>query len=300
MQNFQKEQGVAKVIDFAPRYYGSRLNLDDDSTALVLENLKIDNYVLLERLEGTDMDVTKLILEDLAQLHGVSLALKLHKPDVFENEIKPFLAPWKPIPSHYAKLKKDLHRLIDHVEELQPFREKIDKEFDQQMVVKEPREPFATVCHNDCWITNNLVKFDGGKAVKNKMVDYQLCSYGSPARDVLFFIFTTVKSHIVEASYDYLIKFYHQKLISILEELKCDTNEFSLEAFEKELDYEARNSQFGHVAFMLFPVFANKENVKEVAEMTPENIISEEISDLLKEKFIFFVNQFVKRKWIYN
>lgn len=45
LQAFQREQGVKEVIDFFPKYYGSRKNLDggeqvDGNAVLLLENLK--------------------------------------------------------------------------------------------------------------------------------------------------------------------------------------------------------------------------------------------------------------------
>jgi uncharacterized ubiquitin-like protein YukD len=50
LQDFQKQHGVKEVIDFVPKYYGSRLNLKgdegkvDQDAVLLLENLKLANY----------------------------------------------------------------------------------------------------------------------------------------------------------------------------------------------------------------------------------------------------------------
>lgn len=46
LQNFQRERGVTDVIDFFPKFYGARRNLDagetvDDNAVILLENLKL-------------------------------------------------------------------------------------------------------------------------------------------------------------------------------------------------------------------------------------------------------------------
>jgi hypothetical protein len=94
LQDFQRQHGVKDVIDFVPKYYGSRLNLKgdegnmDQDAVLLLENLKVANYTTVDRTQGFDLDAAKLIITDLAQFHAVPLALKFEKPDVFEREIK--------------------------------------------------------------------------------------------------------------------------------------------------------------------------------------------------------------------
>lgn len=46
LQNFQREQGIEKVIDFFPKFYGARMNLNgsdkvDGDAVILLENLKV-------------------------------------------------------------------------------------------------------------------------------------------------------------------------------------------------------------------------------------------------------------------
>lgn len=55
MQEFEKEQGVNEVIDFAPKFYGSRKNLSgtddniDANAVILLENLKVSGKYLDQR-----------------------------------------------------------------------------------------------------------------------------------------------------------------------------------------------------------------------------------------------------------
>ncbi|KAJ3657526.1 hypothetical protein Zmor_009322 [Zophobas morio] len=301
LQEFQRQNGVTEVIDFTPKYFGSRLNLTgsdkvDQDAVLVLENLKIQNYGTLDSTMGLDLDATKLILGDLAHLHAVPLAYKLHKPLDFATNIKPFLNDWTP--NIHSNMKELISRFIDQFEQLKTLKTRLVEGFDKIKEYFPAREPFGTITHNDCWVNNNMVQLQGGTPVRNKLVDYQIASYGSPARDIVFFLFSSVKNDVVTQYYDRLIEWYHGIFVSELEALKCDTKPFSLEALKKEIDIEARDSQFGHVAFMLYPIFAVRKNIGDLSDLSPGNIFLDEVTDLHKEKFLFVVEEFVKRNWV--
>lgn len=301
IQNFQRENGVADVIDFAPKYYGSRFNLTgsdkiDLNGALVLENLKVQNYQLMNRMEGVDLDIAQLILSNLASLHAACLGLKLKKPDVFEKQVKPFLDVWIPRGNNFIRINNAVAALVDEIQSLKPLKERILGAFSRYVNDFETREPFATVTHNDCWTNNAMVKFEGSTPVKVKLVDYQHCSYGSPARDIILFIFSSVKTNIIQKHYDDMLKNYYNTFISVLKGMKCDTSAFTFEALLKEIDIEAKNSQSGHVIFIL--IFILGDQTANVDEFSPDNFIPNKYSNVLKEKFKFVVEEFLKRNWL--
>jgi hypothetical protein len=305
LQEFQREHGVKKVIDFVPKYYGSRLNKNcdegevDKDAVLLLENLNVANYTTLERREGFDLDAAKLIITDLAQFHAVPLALKLKKPDVFEKEIKPYMASLSEPEEGRQTMRAQIEKLIDDVEELKPLKERILKKFNNTFTPQEEvREPFAIIVHNDCWVNNFLVKLEKGKPVKSMMVDYQVMSYGSPAKDIVFFLFSSVKDHVVKEHYDDLIQLYYKTFTSVLEQLKCDTTPFTFKALQEEIDHEARNSQFAHVSFMLYPIFAPVPEEQDFTKIDITTIMGHTISDAHKQKYTFVVKEFIKRNWL--
>ncbi|RZB40960.1 EcKinase, DUF1679, and/or APH domain containing protein [Asbolus verrucosus] len=303
LQHFQREHGVTEVIDFSPKYYGSRSNLNgstkiDTNAVLLLENLKVQNFVNFERTEGFDLEVSKLIIRDLAHLHAVPLALKLQKPEVFETAIMQFLSSLVLQEEVLKDLKEKYDKIINNVDDLKPYLERLKKVSLDVYPPGPPREPFATVSHNDCWVNNTMIQIKDGKPFKSKLVDYQLCDYGSPAKDVLFFLFSSVQNHILEKHYDDLIEFYHKTFTSTLVELHCETTEFSLEAFKKELDYEAKHTQFVHTVLMLFPIFAPRGTVTDIVELKPTDIGNSEPTGLHKQKLLFVVKEFARRNWI--
>ncbi|KAJ3658371.1 hypothetical protein Zmor_010112 [Zophobas morio] len=304
LHEFQREQGMNELVDFSPKYYGGRINLSgdpsvvDSDAVLLLENLKTAGYKNFERTLGFDLDTSKLIIADLAHLHAVPLGLKLKKPDVFETEVKKYLAPLNF--ERPQALYDRFFAVADKIDELKLFKKRIQKAFDNSLAHSEVRETFATFVHQDCWVNNIMIKVEKGRSVKNKLVDFQVCDYGSPATDLIFFLFSSVQNNVLEKHYDNLVRYYHQTFTSILQKLKCDTTRFSLNALLKEINYEAANSQFTHLMFMTFPIFARKGAVKELTDLTPDDFISDsvEITDLHKEKLIFIVRQFAKQHWI--
>jgi hypothetical protein len=306
LQSFQREHHLNEVINCFPKYYGSRLNLSgitdkvDSDAFLLLENLKPLNFVNLERTEGFDLEVTKLVIGALAEMHAVALALKLKKPEVFAEKVRKDLRTMRLSDDFSKSIERNLHRVVDSVEELRPFLDRIRKiPFSTMYPPNTPREPFATISHNDCWVNNVLVQRDiDGRPVKVKLVDFQIADYGSPAKDVLFLIFTSVKERIVVENYDELIELYYENFTALLRRFECDLEPFSRQAFEEELKYEAKNSQFCHVLLMLFPIFAPKGSVMEISDLKPSDIGSGEPTELHRQKLIFVVEQFVKRNWI--
>ncbi|EFA05154.1 uncharacterized protein LOC655368 [Tribolium castaneum] len=305
LRRFQQEQGMANAIDFFPKYLGSRLNRDnsdrvDSDGILLLENLKMAGYANLERTVGFDLEVAKVVVKDLAHLHAVPLGLKLQKPDVFEKKVKKYLSPFHP--DDDEKIVEKMCNLVCSLDTCQKYHERAKsalwKMRDRNTTI---REPFATLVHDDCWVNNTMVKIQPGEVPKNKFVDFQICNYGSPAKDLLFLLFSSVQNDVIRSECDNLIRLYHGTFVDVLRQLKCDTEPFSFEKFEQEIKFEALNTQFGHVVFMLTPIFAPKGSVKELDEFSPEafaEMVGSFASDLHKEKLALVVNEFGKRNWI--
>jgi hypothetical protein len=301
LQDFQRQHGVKEVIDFVPKYYGSRRNLKgdegkvDQDAVLLLENLKVANYTTFDRTQGFDLDAAKLIITDLAQFHAVPLALKLEKPEIFEKEIMPNLTHCPSYELRIQRWLKQVSDLIDEIEELKPLKERILKAHEHTS--SEIRESFATISHNDCWVNNYMLRLENGKPVKNIMVDYQVYNYGSPATDIVFFLFSSVKDDVLEKHYDDLIKLYYQTFIAVLEELQCVTTPFTFEALKDEINHEGK-LQFVHVTFMLYPIFIPKTEVEDISKLNLKSMEQHKVTDAHKRKFLFVVNEFIKRNWI--
>ncbi|XP_063900499.1 uncharacterized protein LOC135120083 [Zophobas morio] len=304
LRSFQKKHGVKKVMNFAAKYYGSRPNLHhkddkiDQDAVLLLENLKVSGFVNVERTEGFDLDTSKLILRDLAQLHGIGIALKLQEPKIFNQKVRPYLTPLTLPEEAHDDWKDKYLKIIHSIPRLEPYLERLKKVNFDMKGPPPPREPFASISHNDCWVNNAMVKFENGKAVESRLVDFQISAYASPAKDVLFFLFSSLRNDVLRKNCDGLIRYYHENLIGVLKELKCDTKPFCFEEFKKELDFEAKHTQFVDTVLMLIPIFAPKLKVKDWAEIEPTDIGNNEPTELHMEKLVVIVEEYAKRGWI--
>ncbi|CAG9831175.1 unnamed protein product [Diabrotica balteata] len=171
LQDFQRKQGITKVIDCFPRLYGARNNLGnngekvDNNAALILENLKSQGFDNIDRFQGFDLATAKMILKSLAEFHAIPVAIK----------------------QRIIRLsKRTLKRIL---------------------LCDEFREPFATITHRDLWVNNIMVKQVENTTKEVKIVDFQLYSYDSPAADIFFFVFSSVNFDVLRNHVDDLFKY---------------------------------------------------------------------------------------------
>lgn len=66
-----------------------------------------------------------------------------------------------------------------------------------------------------------MFKYDEeGKIVDAVLIDYQMVNYGSPAKDLLYFLLSSTAYDLKVKEFNYLIKFYHENLTKNLTILK--------------------------------------------------------------------------------
>ncbi|XP_018580235.1 uncharacterized protein LOC108917905 [Anoplophora glabripennis] len=313
LQEFQRENGIEKVMDFFPEFYGGRMGMNphsdefDDNAVILLENLKMKGYYCVDRTIGFDLNAAKYILKNLAILHGVPLALKLKRPEEFQKKILPHIHTIK----LFDGLGDDiLNAMIDSFisiakenEECLPFipnmKKKLLESFNLLENPIQPREPFSTLIHLDFWVNNTMVRTEEGKVVGNKIVDFQIPEYGSPARDLTFFIFDSIQNEVIVKHYNHLIEFYHQNLIDTLKQFDVNTKSFSLEAFKDEIDLAMKEFVRLQCFIMLKPIFATQDTVKEVEDMSLNDLKENNvIAQPQKEKLWMLVKEFGKRGWL--
>lgn len=165
--------------------------------------------------------------------------------------------------------------------------------------IPEPREPYASIAHGDLWVNNTMQKLKNGKAVANKLVDFQLYSYRSCASDVFFFLWTSCQESVVRNNLDDLLKHYHDNLVDTVQELKCDTSEFSFDKFLEEIRIES-TYEFGHTAFFIVAVKSEAPIGERSSKgpLTKERILST-ISPKLKNYIYFVFQECDKRGWLH-
>lgn len=312
LNSFCKMRGAKDVSGIFAECLGARLSINpnsdviDDNAVLIFTNLTKEGYKIGDRLTGCDLDTTKLVLKNLALMHGVVIGFKLTNPEEFKEKIESNLGmgiQFVPTDKLMDKIVKDVQKLASLNPNCLPLLDRIDratrtlKNFYPYCKV---RPPYATLLHKDLWTNNILVKYTGGKPTNNVFVDFQVCRYGSPGADVLFFLYSSVKMDIIRTQIDKLMKFYHDELINVLKKLKCDVTPFTYDLFLEDTDVVARDILFSHLIFMLTPLFTVKGKAKELTEWTPDDLTPDEetLHKNYFERLHFTILDFAKRNWL--
>ncbi|XP_060521948.1 uncharacterized protein LOC132699321 [Cylas formicarius] len=299
------EKGVEDGANFAVKSYGSRLSLDpdsrnvDDDAVLVLENAKKLGYVTVNKLAGFDFDGAKLILATLAKFHAATLAFKLDEPKSFDDAVRPYLWDFQEDPRYEVAVARQLTKFL--TEQNYPDGV-VRRAADLMRKRSDPSspEPWSAVIHYDCWVNNFLVKYAAdGRPEHAVLVDFQLIGYKSPARDVVFFVFTSVASDVLTRNVvDSLFAHYHECLVDRLELLGIDTSKFSFEDFREELKRAALDSEFYHIALMLPPIlekdFVDLSYIEERGGADDARCLW---NDAHKRRLRFVVDEFRSRGW---
>ncbi|XP_022907458.2 uncharacterized protein [Onthophagus taurus] len=313
LNQFGREHGIECILPYFAEYCNSRVTLQpnscdvDDDAVLLLNNLQEDGYEVEDRFVGFDKESVIMIIKSLATLHATSIAYKLSKPDEFQNKVLKHIEKclvgkldetaqntqidcFKTFLAKYPNLTHLSQRMINS------YRQGIKKLCQERT----PIEPFATFVHGDLWTNNILIKSINKNPVSIKFVDFQVIEYGNPARDVIFFLYTSAQMELLQLIDDYLL-IYHNHFIDTLKLLNCDPNPFNYDTFLKQIDDAAKEMEFAHVMFILPPVFTEKGKAVELSDMKDQNDIVSSVDRIhvnYQSRFAFVLEDFAKRGWI--
>lgn len=260
----------------------------------------------MDRILGCNLETTKIILKDLAEFHAVPVALKLKKPKVFEENVKKYMAcfypPLPPVDKSYPN--SIVMAILSENPVCAKLIPKVEKSLKHDRVYNNNfREPFASISHQDLWVNNFMVKDDGQKVVSNKFVDFQTCTYDSPVRDLLFFLFTSVQFEVLKEHLDHLLEYYHKNFVKTLEALGCETTDFSEDKFFEELFYYGEY-EIHHILFMYLLIVSAKKGGKAPTKEGPPGVpglpTQREVPLEVKEKAWWLLCEFDKRNWLGN
>lgn len=161
-------------------------------------------------------------------------------PDVLDHLAWEFLYSEQMKPSN-RKLASYQEEFSQHGRKLERFRklqsqERTDLGHDcgrDDRAVQTAQE--RVVNHGDTWTNNLLFKYDdSGRPVHVTLIDFQVCRYTSPAMDIQYFLFTSVRDDVIDSRVSDLLDAYLGALNKQLEELGS-TQRLSRRELEREL-----------------------------------------------------------------
>ncbi|XP_031618118.1 uncharacterized protein LOC116337579 [Contarinia nasturtii] len=273
---FQRECGITddNLIDIFIQCLGARFSLDthhkiaDKNALLVLENIKYKGYRIGDRTNGFNKYDAEVMLENIAKFHALPIALRVLRPSVFEEKIKPYLQRinlYEGIDTD-GEITKSLCGSVSKVQGLdENLRQKVFKQLKQcsdrrnKNILAED-SPYTGIAHCDLWTNNIMFTIDSfGRADKVKICDYQLMAYDSFAHDLVFFLFTSIDRSIRKQYFEHFIEYYHQHFYNTLAMLRCPLEDYTYEKCRSEIEAKAKY-ELEHILNMLRVILADKQS----------------------------------------
>lgn len=113
------------------------------------------------------------------------------------------------------------------------------------------REPWMTIIHSDFWVNNILFHCSEGDRIDSvKFVDFQMYVYSSSVRDLLFYLFSSVRVDVTDEQLDGLMDLYYDTLVNRLSKMGCDTTAMSKEGFREKMAEDSQR-EFVHLCIMI-------------------------------------------------
>lgn len=301
-EGYMYEKILPIIADYGPRC----IYVDKDE--IIMEDLREEGYINCKRQDYLDLEHTLFTIQTLAKWHAKSLSIKLKDPENFEKLASPLKETIFPVDNNFAvgkTVEGGLISAIDHLESIQFQTAELKKAIEYvrslrnkcyDMIAKLlslPKDRYFTICHGDTWINNILYKHDkNGQVYDLKLVDYQISRHMSVAIDFHYFIYSSVRSCIIEDNYNNLIELYHRTFVEKLREYGVseeDLKNLTMEWFKSELK---TFSLYGLITgfWLIHAVLADENSVIDMDKITVNDIenmhfFSTEISPIKAERF---------------
>ncbi|XP_035725475.1 uncharacterized protein LOC118443101 [Vespa mandarinia] len=311
IEGYMYEKILPIIDDYGPRC----IHVGKDE--IIMQDLREEGYINCKRQDYLDLEHTLFTIQTLAKWHAKSLSIKLKDPENFEKLASPLKEILFPVDNHTAvgnTVEGGLISAIDHLESIKFQTAELKKAIEYvkslrnkcyDMIAKLlslPKDRYFTICHGDIWINNILYKHDkDGQVYDLKLVDYQISRHMSVAIDFHYFIYSSVRSCIIEDSYDNLIKLYHHTFVEKLRECGVseeDLKNLTMEWFKSELQ---KFSLYGLITgfWLIHAVLADADNVVDMDKITVKDIenmqfFNTEITPIKVERFKFIILHYLR------
>ncbi|KAG6558348.1 EcKinase 16 [Microplitis demolitor] len=295
-KRFEIDSGFneSEVLEFAPLYYGGKLNPnaggkwhEDDNTFIVLENLRTQGYYKIDRKTGADLDHSKLAIQAMAKFHSIGIAMKHKNPEGFELLKKKCTPATPKYPQNWVAVIKYIFQLIASDPMIQNYYDSCQKLYALELNNQEyvSSEPWSSIIHGDFTTLNILFHRYSNKTIPDdvKFVDFQNHTFTSPMRELACFLMTCTTQKVFHNHYDELRDLYYETLMNRLTLFGVDTELYSKESFITQYRYDVR-SYFSY--FITVPKILTLDfdiNNKDVGDL-PNLLINSPLKDEYRER----------------
>ncbi|XP_065354504.1 uncharacterized protein LOC135948976 [Calliphora vicina] len=221
---------VLKEVGDTDKLFADTLKVDYEKSAIIFEDLTVNNYALADRLTGMDAEHARLTLKKLAKFHAAGLVLnqrlngELQKfqRGIFNRHTRAFGCMFEYMTENCAKFAETCPELgpyyHDKLMKLKPYIVEYGTR-----AYNSNANNFFTLCHGDLWINNMMMQYDEENCLKDVLlIDFQLSNWSSPAVDLHYFLHTSLepKLQLDMHALDKLVQYYHTILTETIKSLK--------------------------------------------------------------------------------
>ncbi|XP_065354502.1 uncharacterized protein LOC135948975 [Calliphora vicina] len=225
---------ILEEVGDTEKLFAKTLKVDFDKSAIIFEDLTVENYVLADRLIGMDETHACLTLKKLAKFHAASAVLnerlngELEKfqRGIFNRHTRAFGCVFEYLTEICAKFAQKCPELGSY------YHDKLMKlkphvvDYGTRAYNSNPNH-FYTLNHGDLWINNMMMLYDllptKEKSLKDVLlIDFQLCNWSSVSVDLHYFLHTSLepKLQLDIHALNKLVQYYQRVLVDVLRKLK--------------------------------------------------------------------------------
>lgn len=138
-----------------------------------------------------------------------------------------------------------------------------------------------------------MIKYDKNNYPQDiRLKGFQESQYCSPARDVLFFLFSSVQLVVLKEHLNELLDVYYDNLLKVLDNLDVDIKAFSRASFNQELKTCASTGDFYKTVCKLYPILGTNQDIY-------DNQMNSDLKDPLHiKRLCLIVKQFDEKGWL--
>lgn len=279
------------------KFYGCNSSFLDE--AIVLEDLTARGFVLHDRFEAMDWEYASKGVEELAKFHALSFVHKHENPKAHAENLVTF--DWRKnvflnMLEVFRGTSENVYKIVPEYMKLR-FKTFVNEQLTEEMFGKYfgPGDN-AVLVHGDYRASNIMHKRSkNGKVTSLIPVDYQTLHFGSPATDLLYFIFTGTDEYFRRHHLQNLIELYYETVTHSIEVMGLNPDLiFPREQFDKEYNEMLPFGLFT-ASFCLPVVLVSCEDAPKMDAVDADiALFSVKLSDEYKKRYLSILNEFAQ------
>ncbi|XP_077295764.1 uncharacterized protein LOC143917993 [Arctopsyche grandis] len=224
-KKFQKEHKVPteEQFDFVKCYKA-------DQNLVLMEDMCARGYRMHDRYYPYDSDHLELALMNLARYHSISFAMKKLDPETYKKLAKSvdksvlYDKYFDPIIERSLFEATTVMDDASKAEKLLSFSKNGVEKF-HKYIASKSATPYDVICHGDCWTNNIMFKYENGKPVDMKFIDWQIARACSPVTDLSYMIYLSTDAPMRAKYNSGLFNVYYDTIGKQLTYFGCNIEE---------------------------------------------------------------------------